>query len=601
MVDAVLKNTTGRGYDQLLQLARNGRNLKPGQIPGVIQASMWDKTKRGIVFTVTNGYLSGPYTHLGYVIGNEIRAGIMHPIEVAGQAMLGTLRGASRDRVYWNEVGATMYGFIRGSMDAWRPAVEAFRSGRQGPLPGQQRFSQPWVGFDSPFPDAVTNVIGLPGKAVAAIHQFSRVQFYTQHLFREIARDATERGLDGAAFDREVERLRQNPPGALMAKAADAADRDMFQQELPQGSWVRKLNQYTETHPMAKLVFPFTTIGYNIMKEALSRRTIVGLASKEIRGELAAGGAMRDEAVAKMGIGMSIIGTGIGLGLSGVFTGPGPADPKQRSEWILTHQPNSLNIGNLSIPTLGLPPHFNLIMLGAGLAQAAQFAHKDEIDAIAKNYWTVIMHSVFDESIFHDFANLGEALSDPARNAPRWLAGFASGFVPFSSFLSQTNRHVIDPFSKETQPGIAGIWDNIVARLPYASLGLPDRRDMFGEPIPSRGMQGFGDDLRQRYANDVTVQWLNRLGVGPGRLDHTIDTIRLTPVQYDDMARISGRLSKQLLDQARPQLESMPKGMQVKEVNRLIGEARHAGRLMLMQHYPQIFIDAAHHRMEVLQ
>jgi hypothetical protein len=64
-----------------------------GAIANVIRQSTADKIKKGIVYTVTNGYLSGMFTHAGYAAGNLLR-NILHIPGTAFEAAVGTLRGA---------------------------------------------------------------------------------------------------------------------------------------------------------------------------------------------------------------------------------------------------------------------------------------------------------------------------------------------------------------------------------------------------------------------------------------------------------------------------------------------------------------------------
>jgi hypothetical protein len=261
----------------------------------------------------------------------------------------------------------------------------------------------------------------------------------------------------------------------------------------------------------------------------------------------------------------------------------------------MQNQPFSMKVGNVWIPIQGLGAHFNLLTLAAGMAQAGQYATKEEINAVAKNYWSVIMHSALDESVFHDFANIGKVVADPDREAGRYISNMVGGLVPFSAGLSQLNRHILDPNQKETRPGLEGIADNILSRIPGASGSLYDRRDGFGEQIPTRGLQALP------YRDDPTVQWLARLQTGPARMDHTIEGVRLSPTQYDDLTRVSGRLGKKMLDEARPQIENAPRGMQVQEINRLLGQARHVGRQMLMMNYPQLMIDVTNEKYKKFQ
>jgi hypothetical protein len=592
-LDQALRQT-GRSYDELMQLARMGKDLPTaGQVSNVLRQTMMEKIKKGIVYVVTNGYLSGPFTHAGYAAGNLLRNIAMIP-GTAFEAAVGTLRGAETDRVYWREVGASFNGLLHGTVAAWEPAYEAWKTGVQPPLPGQKRHGVALWAYDSPFPEMANKIIGAPGRAVAAIHQFARVQFYTQELYRAAVRDALDRGLTGQDFTSEVQRLQQFPTQDLMNYAADEADKWVFQQRIPYNSWFASLQRYTEDHPLAKVVFPFITVGYNIAKQTV-RYSPLAPAVAEYRAQLGTRAAPFDMAAGKVLFGMSLLGTGIGLGLAGTITGPGPSEPKARSTWLMQNQPFSMKVGNVWIPIQGLGAHFNLLVLAAGMAQAGQYATKEEINDVAKNYWSVIMHSALDESVFHDFANIGKVVADPDREAGRYISNMVGGLVPFSAGLSQLNRHILDPNQKETRPGLEGVVDNVLSRIPGASNTLYDRRDGFGEQIPTRGLQALP------YRDDPTVQWLARLQTGPARMDHTIEGVRLSPTQYDDLTRVSGRLGKKMLDEARPQIENAPRGMQVQEINRLLGQARHIGRQMLMMNYPQLMIDVTNEKYKKFQ
>jgi hypothetical protein len=625
-LDQALRNT-GRSYDELLQLARMGKDLpSTGAITNAVRQTMGDKIKKGTVYMVTNGYLSGMFTHAGYAAGNLMR-NIFRVPETIFEATVGTLRGASTDKVYWREVPAAFYGFLHGTVSAWEPAYEAWKTGIQPPLPGQARHGVALWSYDSPFPEPVNKIIGASGRLVSAIHQFARVQFYTQELYRNAVRDALDRGLGisvkeatqravgyeasyetemkalldgdlkGRALEREIERLSNYPTNDLINRAADEADKSVFQQRMPYNSWFAGLQRFTQDHPVAKIIFPFITVGYNIAKQTERYSPLAPLVG-EYRAALMgrSGGAGFDAAMGKVLLGTALLGTGVGLGLAGIVTGPGPSEPKARAEWLLTHQPFSMQIGNVWIPLEGLGPHFNLLLFAAGMAQAGQYATKDEINDIAKNYWHVIMHTALNESVFHDFANIGKAIADPEREGPRWIAGVVGGVVPFSAGLSQINRHILDPHLKEVRPGLEGITDNIAARIPFVSDRLYDRRDMFGEQIPTRGFQ----DVSQ-YANDPTVQWLNRIQTGAAKMPRTLDGVKLSPMQYDDLSRVAGRMSKNFLDQVRPQLDGLPRGLQVMEVNRLIGQARHMARQMLFMNYPQLMIDVTNEKYKKLE
>jgi hypothetical protein len=166
------------------------------------------------------------------------------------------------------EAGAALHGITEGFKNALVPALESFKAGQQMPLPGQKGFSNPWGGaYASPFPDAVNNVIGFPGKSVAGIHQFGRVIFYEQHLQRLATRQAIDEGLQGNALSARVARLTSNPSVDMMREAADAADSDMFQRHGNFNSLTRAIEGWTDKYALAKLMFPFVKIGMEITRK----------------------------------------------------------------------------------------------------------------------------------------------------------------------------------------------------------------------------------------------------------------------------------------------------------------------------------------------
>jgi hypothetical protein len=527
--------------------------------------------------------------HTVYAAGNSLRNALLVP-QAAIAGAIGEVRTGIRealgltpeDQVYMREAGAALHGITEGFKNALVPALESFKAGQQMPLPGQKGFSNPWGGaYASPFPDAVNNVIGLPGKSVAGIHQFGRVIFYEQHLQRLATRQAIDEGLQGNALSARVARLTSNPSVDMMREAADAADSDMFQRHGNFNSLTRAIEGWTDKYALAKMLFPFVKIGMEITRKQFVEYSPLGWASHEVRGDLMMrhGGAAFDEAAAKQMIGLGMLGAGVGWAMSGNITGPGPSDPKARSAWLLTHRPYSFKVGNLWIPYRGLGPQANLLEFAVDLVETHQHWDGKDGEKLANAYMKAVAHSVLSESFFRSTAALTNVFADPGRNAAGFLENLAGAVVPFSSLVGSTNRMFFDPYQKDIEPGFRGFVDGLRAKIPVASWDVPNRVDAFGNDVPSRGTVLWPQGLTSRYANDPTAQWLDSLGTGPGRVDRTIGNVRLTEDQFIDLSRMSGRLGKEFLDNARPVLQGYPRGEQLKQIDRLLNQARHLARI----------------------
>lgn len=588
-LNTLLKRHTGRSYDELLQLAAQAQNLPtPGHIGKTIRNSRVEMGPigRAITYLVTNSYLSGQFTHVGYVIGNQLRVAML-PIETAAQGSVGAVRAGVRalwgedtpDRVYLREAGSALIGIGPGTLDAMRPAYESYLAGKQIPLPGDTHYTNPWSAH-SPFGSTATNIFGQPLKLVAGIHQFSRVQFYTQYMYELTMRKALSEGLRGQDLSDRVAELRNNPTADIMAASRERADAAMFQRQTEWNSLQARLSAWTERHVLPKLIFPFMKIGFETAREFLIKRTPVGILSPEVRGQLMMreGGAAFDEAAGRMILGTGIATGGVFLAAQSITTGAGPHDPKQKAEWELHRKPYYMTIGNISVPMAGLGYPGQLLQFSADLWEAGHYAKDNELNTLAESYIRAFMHTPLEEGFFRSMANLMDVVKEPGRNLPRFLAGLGMGFVPYGTAISQTNRAFIDPHSKSVAPGtITSIWDNIRARMPVMSWDIPNRYDAFGEPVISRGAVPSWN-AGARYANDPTVKWLDSIGTMMGHLDRKIHGQDLTDAQWDSYQRISGRLSKELLDSARDALTGLPVGMQRKEIDKFIGTARNIAR-----------------------
>lgn len=600
ILNSLLHRVTGRDYESLLQLAALGRNLNSTSAIGqLVRGTRQEMSPfgRGVVWWMVNSFLSGTNTHAVYLAGNEIRAILLGPAETAVSATVGAFREAlgvgPQDRVYFREVGAQLRGLGMGTWAGLRPAWEAYKAGQQQPLPGATTaHGNPFL-VSSPFGPVLTNTVGQPLKVVSAIHQFGLVQFYTQYLYQYATRTAIDEGLSGYALSQRIADLQSHPTPALMAEARDLAQQAMYQRVTPYGSLGRSMAAWTDRYAMTKAAFPFTKIGFEMVRETLAKRTPLGLVDSQIRqdlglgdlglgaigvrggrpGTMVRGGAKFDEQVGKWILGTGMFAGGLFFAAQGITQGHGPDDIEESETHAGRGQPYSINIGPWSVPLGGLGAPGNLLKFAADVWEVSHHAKQQELEEMAVGYFKAVERAIFDEGFLHSAMSLFDAFKEPGKYGLRFVTNLAMGLVPYGTAISQINREWIDPYSKEIAPGLAGLFDMIRARFPGLSKNVPNKPDMFGEPIPSRGIR------YTRHEDDPVYNWLKELGIYPGKIDRSVWGVRLTEEQYNQFEQLAGMYTKEFLTGAvEGGVQDMTKGGQIWYLGRQTQRARKFAR-----------------------
>jgi hypothetical protein len=332
-------------------------------------------------------------------------------------------------------------------------------------------------------------------------------------------------------------------------------------------------------------------MGVEITPNAVVERTLVGFLNKDVRGRLIGSGADADMQVAKVVVGTALMGATAGMVLGGLMTGDGPADPKQRAVWLLSHKPNSVTIGNLSISYQGGGPYAMLMRFAANVTETSMAWKEDEGKTLAGEYFRDMTKSILDENFMRGVHDLIDAVYDneSGSKATAYLRSFATNWLPYSVGGGQVAR-AIDPYQREIQNrGFAngyGILDAVQAKVPWLSEGLMPRRDVYGEPISG--------DI-SKYVNDPTTQMLNELQIGISRVPRALVGVQLTPEQHDDYSRIAGRYTKELLDDlaTNGDVSQMSLPDRIEVIDKTIAGARKGAQAAVYAMYPEILEQAA--------
>lgn len=261
--------------------------------------------------------------------------------------------------------------------------------------------------------------------------------------------------------------------------------------------------------------------------------------------------------------------------------------------WRLAgNQPYSVRIGDMWYSLKRLEPMSMLLGVSADLYDVADAAHEGDFVKAAAELHHAITQNVLDEGWMSGPAQLMQAIEDPGRYGEAYIRNFLSSFTPYSVGMSQITR-ATDPYTRQARTTV----DAIRAKLPWTSQELMPRRDIWGEPMPSRealGPPGATAIYETQVNNDpVNIEML-KLGIYPSQPERQIRNVKLTDQQYDDYSRIAGRMTKMRLDAIvrSPDWNTWPDPSRRDVITESLRQSREAARNLVMMKYPQIPADA---------
>ena len=599
--DFLRDEDNGKTLFQLEDEMRRAGSLKtPQQVSKFIDDSRKARFKNYILQYYINALISGPITHARYAVGNALNALWTPLVELPVAATVGSIKealGSEAERVEWGEVGAQLYAFGPGTIKGWNAATEAFRTGVSPALPGEKAYSAQFLDSHTPIPGPIGVALNVPSRSVAAIHSFFKSLRYEQNIQGLAYRQASKEGLEGSQFDDRIAKLTQDPTpemieyataqekerfamieGMQQAATSDAL-KELFMAPTDYHSFSGLLTRAANANLAAKIVVPFMKIGTQITRNAFIERTPLGIFSQDIRDNLMGrnGGAAQSMQIAKMTTGTALVGITTQLAAEGLMTGDGPTDPAKRNMWLLTHKPNHITIGSISVPYQGLGHLGMLMRFGANMYETARGWEEGDGENLAVSFMEGITRSVLDENWMRGVKDMTDAIYHPKEYGERWLVNNVTNWMPYSVGLGQVSR-VVDPYMRQTN-GVfpQDVFNAAQDKIPVVSEGLYPRRDVFGAPIPNAGPL-------PDYKNDPTVHALDDANVGIGKLEDRVLGVKLTPEQYDAYSANAGMMTKFALDQLVnvPGWESQPKGIRRELIKNAVDEARKGARQQLI-------------------
>lgn len=484
------------------------------EFDAIARGSVWARSRDAFLEVWVNGLLSGPQTHLVNMMSNTGVA-FQQMYERAAAAQLARALGHNGS-VEVGEAMSQLFGMISGVKDGLRYAAKTLRTNQSGYGMGKIDLDMPharaisseaWnVAKDTPLGRTV-DVIGvtatLPGRFLAAEDEFFKTIGYRMELNSLALRRATQELNAGTIqpdqFKARIAEIVENPPNDIRLDAIDQATYQTFTSA--PGNITRRISGLVNAAPaIGRLIMPFIRTPGNILRYTFERTPLAPLMS-HVRADIAAGGARRDIALARVATGSMLMAASADMAMNESITGKGPSDRAERQALERTGwQPYSLKVGDRYYAYNRLDPIGSLLGLSADMVEIlSNMEDNDDLsDAEVESAYAAVAMSaannLMNKTYMSGVSDLITAMSDPERYGRNYFQRFAGSVVPTG--VANVAR-AMDPYSLEANTML----ERIRSRVPGLSQDLPLRRDLWGRPISYRsGLGAIYDTFSPIYS-----------------------------------------------------------------------------------------------------
>lgn len=448
--------------------------------------------------------------------------------------------------------------------------------------------------------DYLGEVVRGPGRLLLGGDELFKIYNYRAEI-RALAYRTARKELGRAAASEDVAArandLVSNPTDEMVLAAREAARLFTYTNEID-SRYLRGLQTFMSS-PFGRLVNPFFRTPFNILRFA-NARTPFAVADPKFWGDLKAGGAKRDMALARATLGSMVMGVGASMAAMGWVTGNGPSDPNQRRVWELSGnwRPWSIKMPWMDrwVSYNQIEPIGMILGLGADMYDIISLWDKevelDTFDDMAIAGAAALSRNFLSKTWTRGAFEALNALMDSERYMERYMWRLGSSFMPFGG-LSRTIEQGGIPFTLEGDPtyrAVNSAWDAWKEQIPWLSATLPPRRDLWGWKVEPENLFGFArwclPAQVSKAKNDPVVKEMVRIGLGLGMPRRTVTydgvEIELSPSEYDRYVERQGHLTmlKRWPGDGSAFRMSLPQreGIQMLMVSRMYREAGRFGK-----------------------
>lgn len=583
----------------------------PAKAAEFVSALNKPKFKEKVEEYFVNSLLSGPHTHI-YNLASNLGVALTAPFEKYAEAGIGAIL-RTPNRVTVREVNARIAGMLQGAKDGVELAKRAFiteevQTGKQTVEANRKAIG-----------GQLGKVVRLPNRFLSAQDEL----FKSMHYRGEIAAQAYTRAAKESAgktdeFAALYNKYLNDPTDDIKKAAVRESEYRLFQSELGRfGKWVQ---EGSSTFLPLRILQPFVRTPFNLLKYSAERGPLAPL-SDRWRKQIMGTPRERNEALAQLTVGSSVLGTASLLAMDGMMTGAGPADPDERAALLATGwQPYSFKFGDTYIPFQRFDPFSTPLGVIADMYTASDYMTDKEINDVGSTLLFSVASNLAEKTYLQGISNFVDSVLSEGRSvdkAKKFLTDTALGFSP--NVLRQTSV-AIDPTMREATTLVKKAQDRIpyirgndirVMGTDFNIEAVPERLDVWGDPVvraPSMTVAGkplidqFGAVAFNllspvkptRETTDPVKKEVARLGLGIDRPKKEVNLsvniegeekpvkfkIELTDRERRQFTLASGIMAKALIQQdiASPEWQQLDDDQRKKLIKDRMSSSREAFR-----------------------
>lgn len=637
MLDAIMAETGG--IDSVHDFASKYTALDSRGARAEMSASgyangfsgMYERFKDMWFSTWINGLLSSPVTHAKNISGNTFFGAYQIPERLVasgiGKARNFFFNGGEK-AIQLNEIQAQAIGLLQGIREGGEIGLKAFKnnaptdafskieSGRVNANPFDADFG------DSDFGQALTNAVKYygvavtaPGRALMAEDEFFKAVGYRMELNALAVRESNKmfdtlvsKGVDADSASKQSEQLLAdllaNPTTELDEAAKSQSRTVTFTRELEPS--LQKMAEFTQS-PLIKMFVPFIKTPTNILMETMARTPLsIITGNPRFYNDFKAGGIRRDQALARVTLGSSLIYAVASGPLEGKLTGYGPmrsedkqvfegagwqqfsfvfnkedVDPDMIAKFEKLTKVN-VSSDKVYVSYAGLEPLATLLSIGATMGEYSQRDPKNE--DLAKMFMgggLAMYQYLSDQPMLQGFGEINKIFNSGSKDAPTFLYNtmtrlskqateFAIGGSPagiHSSLIAMVERtmnpekslikEAISPMEQDILSGASkGFWEAVgyaMSRNPLTSDSLPPALDSLTGYVKTAGKGNLYEAFSPfkisegKFSEPHLI--LAQYGIPMYKVPKNMDGVELNDVQYTqwiELATANNKISNGL-------------------------------------------------------